>query len=336
MTMSPSVPAPGPLTDVGVVIIGRNEGDRLIACLKSVVGRGAAIIYVDSQSTDGSVAEARALNVHVIELDLTTPFTAARARNAGFAALMKRNPDISFVQFVDGDCSVVDDWLAAGRAYLHANAGVAAVFGRRRERFPHASIFNQLCDEEWATEPGDAKYCGGDVMFRASALQAVGGYRDGLIAGEEPELCVRLRQQGHRIVCLPLEMTRHDAAMTSVGQWWRRCLRSGHSFAEGAWLHGAPPERHWVRETQRIWLWGFVLPLAIVVTALFSRWLAVAIASLYVIQFARLYMRKRQSSAIPVASAFFQVAGNIPEAQGQLRFHTKRLTKRRSTIIEYK
>jgi glycosyltransferase involved in cell wall biosynthesis len=44
------------LNDVAVVAIGRNEGDRLKACLRSVVDVAALVVYVDSGSTDDSVA----------------------------------------------------------------------------------------------------------------------------------------------------------------------------------------------------------------------------------------------------------------------------------------
>ena len=102
----------------------------------------------------------------------------------------------------------------------------------------------------------EARAFGGDVMIRAAALENVGGYRDDLIAGEEPELCIRLRAAGWRIWRLPYEMTSHDAAMTRFSQWWRRAMRAGYAFAQGAHLHGASPERHWVWESRRAWLWA--------------------------------------------------------------------------------
>lgn len=224
---------------IGVVVIGRNEGKRLERCLDSVRRTDAAIVYVDSGSTDGSPSMARGKGADVVDLDLSRPFTAARARNEGFRRLVASRPDIEFVQFVDGDCEVVSGWLEAARTFLVAHETYAVVCGRRRERFPDRSVYNRMCDEEWDTPVGDAQACGGDAMMRVVALAAVNGYRDGLIAGEEPELCVRLRQSGWRIHRLDQEMTLHDAAMTRFSQWWRRTLRSGHAYAEGAWIHGA-------------------------------------------------------------------------------------------------
>ena len=129
-------------------------------------------------------------------------------------------------------------------------------------RYPEASIYNRLIDAEWDTPVGRARACGGDALMRVAALQEVGGFDPDLIAGEEPELCVRLRAKGWEIWRLDAEMTLHDAAMTRFGQWWQRTRRGGYAFAEGAALHGAAPERHCVPNLRRLILWGMVLPLA--------------------------------------------------------------------------
>jgi hypothetical protein len=173
-------------------------------------------------------------------------------------------------------------------------------------------------------------------MLRAAAFEAVGGYRATMIAGEEPELCVRLRQRGWKLVCLPRPMTIHDAAITRFSQWWRRATRSGHAYAEGAHLHGAPPERHWVRETRRIWFWGLGIPVVTVAaTAIFGP-IGIGVLLVYVAQIARLFCRRRGESKIPFVSSVLLVLGNFPEAIGQLRFHTNRLRGRMERVIEYK
>ncbi|MCE9606893.1 MAG: glycosyltransferase [Planctomycetia bacterium] len=213
---------------IGVVAIGRNEGERLRTCLRSLVGRAGAVVYVDSGSTDGSVALARSLGAEVVELDLALPFTAARARNAGFERLRQVLPAVEFVQFVDGDCEVRSGWLADAIAAFEGQPRWAVVCGRRRERRPEASVFNRLCDIEWDTPVGEASACGGDALMRVVAFVEVGGFDDSLIAGEEPEMCVRMRRHGWTIHRLAAEMTWHDAAMTRLGQWWKRTVRAGH------------------------------------------------------------------------------------------------------------
>src|SRR5689334_10304692 len=100
------------MNHIGIVVIGRNEGERLRLCLSAVCGRNLTAVYVDSNSTDDSSELARTLGAEVVELDLSQPFTAARARNAGFAQLEEIDADVRFIQFVDGDCELVDGWLA--------------------------------------------------------------------------------------------------------------------------------------------------------------------------------------------------------------------------------
>lgn len=323
---------------LAVVAIGRNEGARLQACLASALAAGLAqvVVYVDSGSSDGSVAMAQALGCSVVNLDLRTPFTAARARNEGFARALQLQPGLTHVQFVDGDCELVGGWLQAAMAFLQANAVVAAVCGRRRERFPQRSIYNQLCDTEWNTPVGAALSCGGDVLMRVQAFQAAGGYRNSLIAGEEPELCVRLRAAGWHIWRLDHDMTLHDAAILRFGQWWNRSKRSGYAFAEGAALHGAQPERHWVRESRSVWLWGAALPLAIVLLALAASPWALALLAAYPLQVARLWQNLRPAVPAPAWYATFLVLGKLPEVQGQLKYVWDRVRGHSSGLIEYK
>ncbi|HWH80910.1 MAG TPA: glycosyltransferase [Burkholderiaceae bacterium] len=321
---------------LGAVVIGRNEGERLRRCLESVRTSVPLVVYVDSGSSDGSAELAASLGAVVHALDMRRPFTAARARNEGVQRLAALAPTLEYIQFVDGDCEVAASWIGAAQAFLDAHADVAAVCGRRRERHPERSIYNRLCDIEWDTPIGAAKACGGDVLMRAEALRQATGYRDELIAGEEPELCVRLRAKGWRIWRLDAEMTLHDAAMTRFGQWWRRCQRAGFAYAEGVRLHGAPPERHWVRESRRAWLWGAILPIAIALLAALAGPIAWVLLAIYPAQVARLALRSPRDAAARWARAFFLVAGKFPEAQGQLKAWLSHVRQRRAALIEYK
>lgn len=316
---------------VGLVAIGRNEGERLRACLSSAVGQLRHVVYVDSGSTDGSAQMAQAMGVHVIQLDMSVAFTAARARNVGWRALLDLAPNLAFVQFVDGDCVVVDGWLDQAHAFLRDNARHAVVCGRRRERFPERSVYNRLCDMEWNTPVGDAKSCGGDALMRVAALQEAGGYREDLIAGEEPELCVRLRKAGWRVHRLDAEMTLHDAAMFRFSQWWTRSKRAGHAFAEGAWLHGSSSERHWVAQTLRAMVWGVFVPCGTLLLAALCSPHFLALLVLYPVQVVRL-------SRLPGGwtRACFLVLGKFAEASGALHFYASHLKGRRGRLIEYK
>jgi GT2 family glycosyltransferase len=322
--------APAPAPRIGAVAIGRNEGARLLRCLEAL--RGAVdgpVIYVDSGSTDGSVAAARRLGAEVVELPPGTPFTAARARNAGLAALREGGAAPPYVQFVDGDCELVEGWIPLAAAFLDARGDVAAVCGRRRERHPEASLWNRLSDREWDTPPGEARATGGDALMRNEALEAVGGFDPRLIAGEEPELCVRLRAKGWRVWRLDAEMTLHDAAMTRASQWWRRTARAGYAFAEGAAMHGRPPERHNVDRLRRALLWGLALPLAALLGAALTPW-ALGLGLLYPLQILRLAPREGAARAAALT------LGKLAEAQGALTYALRRLRGARGELIEYK
>lgn len=323
--LSATSPAHLPVT---AIAIGRNEGARLRDCLGALTAQLSRVVYVDSGSTDESATYARSLGVLVVDLDMTQPFTAARARNAGLAAISGAPSE--FVQFIDGDCVLQPDWLVQALEALAGDPTLAVVAGRRRERFPERSVYNRLCDEEWDTPVGEAKAVGGDMLARHAAITSVGGFDDRLIAGEEPEMCVRLRAAGWRIRRLPAEMTLHDADMRRFGQWWRRSKRAGHAFAEGAALHGAPPERHWVAETRRALIWGLGLPVAAVLGTLLLHPAALLLLAAYPLQFLRLTRR------MGARRAAFSLLGKFPEAAGAVAFHLNRLRHRRAGLIEYK
>jgi len=319
----------------GAVVIGRNEGERLRRCLKSL-SAAAAAVYVDSGSTDGSAQWARDQGVEMIDLDTTLPFTAARARNAGFRRLREVAPDHAYVQFVDADCELIETWPERAIGFLESHPDIAALAGRLRERYPERSVYNWLCDRDWEKRAGQANACGGNVMMRATAVENVGGFRDDLIAGEEPELCVRLRAAGWRIWQLDDEMALHDAAMTRFSQWWRRALRGGYAFAQGAHLHGALPERYRIWEARRAWLWGIWLPLICLATGLaFGPW-GWAAWLIYPLQVLRQTARNTGPLGDRATLAVFQVLARFPEGLGQIKFMRDRLLGRQAYLIEYK
>jgi GT2 family glycosyltransferase len=327
-------PARPAAAKVGAVVIGRNEGHRLEACLASLRGRVDRTVYVDSGSTDGSVAAARRLGAEVVELDGGRPFTAARARNAGLAALVAggRPP---YVQFLDGDCAVDAGWIGVASRFLDDHPDAAVVCGRRRERFPEASVYNRLCDWEWDTPVGPAKACGGDALMRADALASVGGYRENVIAAEDDELCIRLRQAGWEVWRIDAEMTSHDAAIHRFGQWWRRSVRAGHGFAQV----GARHPRYFVPERRRAWIWGAILPALGMVGAIVAPWIAVGIAGLYGMSFARMGVRlARKGMPLPdsVRGAGLVTLSKVCNLQGMLTYRLRRALGRAERIIEYK
>jgi GT2 family glycosyltransferase len=325
------------MTTFGIVAIGRNEGDRLKRCLESVRGLAKGLVYVDSGSTDDSLVIAKSCAATVLELDLRTPFTAARARNEGFQRLMQLQPDLDYVFFVDGDCEVVSGWLEKARQFLDQHEDVAVVAGLRRERFPEKSIYNLLIDIEWREYPfGDVRICGGDALIRVTALEQVKGYRADLICGEEPEMCFRLRQAGWRIWRMHDPMALHDAAMYRFGQWWTRAVRGGYASALGASIHGASSERHWILESSRPWLWALGIPLVTFVLVAAWGWWGLLLLAIYPLQVARLARRSRQSARENWWRGAALVVGKFPEVVGQFKFISDRIRGARTGLIEYK
>jgi GT2 family glycosyltransferase len=324
------------MSQLGVVVIGRNEGERLVRCLESMRALVGRIVYVDSGSTDASVEMSRARGVEVVALDMSVPFTAARARNAGLHRLTEVAPGVERVQFVDGDCEVIEGWLAAANAFLDHHADVACVCGRLRERFPERSVYNRLCDFEWDRDVGQTDACGGIAMMRISVLVEVGGFREDMVAGEEPELCQRIRGKGWKVWRLPDEMAWHDAAMLHFGQWWMRSKRAGFSYAQRIWLLRSTTESNLARQAMRTWLWAAAIPLLILLSVLvFGLW-ALSLLLVYPLQVVRLARAMQQPWRIRLERAFFLMLGKFPELLGQIQFWLGRTKRRGAASFDYK
>lgn len=318
------------------VVIGRNEGERLRRCLHSLAGQVARVVYVDSDSSDGSAGLARELGAQVVELAACQPLTPGRARRAGLTAVLAQAPDTPFVQFVDGDCELEAGWVAAAASHLERQPGVAAVCGQLRERRPEASLMTRLLQLEWQGPPGEVGACGGNALYRVEALTAVGSFRGELVGGEEPELCHRLRKAGWRIAKLERPMALHDASHLGASAWLRRSVRAGRAYAHCAWLHGRSARPLWRRELRSLWVWGALLPglgMAGALT-LHPAWLALFAA--YPVLVIRVYARLRARSW-PKRDALLYALGCVlakfPQALGALRFHVGHRSARGSEAV---
>jgi GT2 family glycosyltransferase len=331
--------SPGSAQNVAIVVIGRNEGERLKSCLRSATGVARTVVYVDSGSVDGSADYARSAGCSVVELDAALPFTAARARNAGYACVVKQEPDVAYVQFVDGDCDLVEGWLERGAAAFDDRPDVGIVCGHVREIHPEASVYNKLCDLEWEQTPGEIRTSGGRFMIRREVFSAAGGFRADVIAAEDDEFCVRVRGLGWKILMVDAEMARHDAAMTRFSEWWRRSRRTGHAYAQVAALHGKGEERYFVRDCRRVWFWGLALPVISLGLAAFTRGWSLFLLGAYALLFARIYLRGRKriwTVGVALSYAFFTVLAKFPELMGMLAYHWRQLSGHAPKIIEYK
>jgi len=320
---------------IAAVVIGRNEGQRLITCLESLIDCVEHIIYVDSGSSDNSIQDAEKRGVICLPLDMSLPFTAARARNEGANYLIQKHPNLDVIQFIDGDCELRYDWVGKARQFLVENPKYAVVCGRRRERFPDNTIYNGLCDIEWNTPVGDAMACGGDALIRVDAYKQVNGYRDGLIAGEEPEMCFRLRQYGWKVYRLDAEMTLHDAAITKFSQWWNRAKRAGYAYASSFFLHGQSIEKFKQKEVFSIVFWAGLIPVLIILLTFINSY-SLLLLLIYIFQLAKIIFINKRINKIHFIYSISLILSKFPQFLGVIKFIINKLKGNKEYLIEYK
>ena len=302
-----------------------------IKCLSKLV------IYVDSGSTDKSVELAISMSVDVIELDMSIPFSAARARNAGFKRLKELQDDIDYVQFIDGDCEISRDWGEIASQFLDTHDNVAVVAGRLNERFPEHSIYNRLADLEWNyCDPGEINAVGGIFLVRLTVFADVGGFNETVSAGEEPELCYRIKQQRWKIIRIDHDMAQHDLAMSYFTQWWKRQVRGGYGGLDIARRFGLDKFKKncW---RSRFWLmWPFLILVGMKLGGIL---VATLIAILWPIQFSRIAFRLSSSgktTRIALAYAWFTMISFWPQSIGQIYYMIDRIRGRKQRLIEYR
>jgi glycosyltransferase involved in cell wall biosynthesis len=326
---------------IGIVIIGRNEASRLPACFDSVRAIRCPVVYVDSGSTDASVSIARSAGLQVLQLDPARPFSAARARNEGVAALLVSHPAVDLVQFLDGDCTLLPGWIDAATAAMRDNPDCAAVLGHTSERRADASFYNRLCAIEWRSSVGNLKdygQLGGISMMRVDVFRKLGGFRVDVIAGEDSELGVRMALAGHRVLKLDSNMAIHDADMTRFSQWWRRAVRAGHAIGQRSDLNGRTAIRDCVHERNSTVFWGIVLPITAVLAALStSGWSLLLLLSYPALALKIARQRRAMGDGMRDAYLYatFTVIGKFANALGLSKFALSKL-HRRYEIIEYK
>jgi glycosyltransferase involved in cell wall biosynthesis len=318
------------MSHIAVVVIGRNEAKKLGRCLSSVAGQGAQVIFVDSGSEDGSAALALSMGVEVVVLDRSTPFTVARARNAGLAQAIQLDRAVEYVQFVDADSELTPTWLARAADALTAHQDVAVVFGRVRERDPGLSVYARLYEIDFDLHFGQSNVCGGMGMMRVRALQDAGGFNTDMRGFEDFELSSRVRRAGWRVVRLNAEMALHETGMVTARHWWRRQIRTGYVRGQEVVLPATLAERSSARENLSIWFWALAVPSLSVALASITRGASLLLLIAYVVLFARIYRRHR-SSLTAADSALYAatcVLGKFPQVLGLARFHLERLIRR--------
>lgn len=327
---------------LSIVVIGRNEGSRLERCLESIGAMRSPgpteLIYVDSNSCDGSADIAAAAGAKVIVLSSSHP-TAAAGRNAGW-----RNAHAPLILFLDGD-TILDSNFVVESLSEFRDPRVSIVFGNRRETNSRGSLYNRVLDLDWISpHMGESEHCGGDALVRADVLEEVGGYDDRLIAGEEPDMCRRIRGRGYLIVHVNRPMTGHDLAITSVKQYWRRAVRSGYAYAEIAHRYRHTSLPFWRRESRlNLFHSAFLMVVGIagVASALathFSALLAIPglIIAVLAMRTAVRFQWKSDHWSTLLWYGLHSHVQHIPISIGQIQFWRDQWSGRIPALIEYK
>jgi GT2 family glycosyltransferase len=329
---------------VSVVVIGRNEGARLERCLAAVAamardGFETETIYVDSGSSDGSVALAERMGATTVALNAARP-TAAMGRNAGW-----RIARGSIVLFLDGD-TVLHLRFVADSLGEFTQPEVAVVWGHRREMFPQATIYNRVLDLDWIYAPGWTLFCGGDALFRRAVLETTGGFDETLIAGEEPELCRRILGLGFRILHVDRAMTGHDLGITRFSQYWRRAARAGHAYAEVSERFRGTAQPFWLEDAKRNRRRALAL-IAILMLGVAGGaidrtgfpWPPLMFEGALAVLFLRTAWKARWKSSDRAAVLMYGVHSHlqqIPIFLGQMEFFWNRWRGKRAGLVEYK
>lgn len=327
------------MNQLGIVVIGRNEGDRLERCLQSIASLKIPILYVDSASTDRSPEKALLMGIPVWKLDVSIPPNAARARNTGFQHLIKSNPDLTVIQFLDGDSRLEQGWLEAGMDELHKHKEAGIVCGAIHEFGSSHSMYRTLCEIEWTKPTGEIDTTGGIFMIRTSAFEEVHGFDPKLIAAEDDDLCLRIRRKGWKILKIDRPMALHETSVKKFSGWWRRTVRCGYAYAQGFEKHGRENERHFVHQTFSAVLWGLLLPFIAFALIPWTKGWSLLLLLGYFVLLTKIFLYSRGQNRTMKESFFyaaFCTIAKVPQCIGILKFCWDKINGKLPKIIEFK
>jgi glycosyltransferase involved in cell wall biosynthesis len=183
---------------------------------------GIELIYVDNGSTDGSreflqSLESKGLKTHVMEGG-----TIAGMRNWG-----ARQSRGTYLSFIDSDCSVPENYFEEAIDVLRSTGAAATGCEIHIPEQPH------WLEAAWH----DLHYFGrdrfvpylnsGNFFVSRSAFQAVGGFREDMVTGEDAEIGQRLVLAGHRIFASPRVKAIHLGNPKSIREFYRRNVWHG-------------------------------------------------------------------------------------------------------------
>jgi glycosyltransferase involved in cell wall biosynthesis len=168
------------------------------------------LIVVNDGSNDNTAAFLeQARMAGLIDQVITHPASRgpAAARNAGW-----RSTKAPFIAFTDDDCEVDDTWLhRLVEAMSTAPSEIAGIGGRVEAA--NGGLVSRYMTLHRILEPPEslAYLVTANVIFRRSALEAVSGFDESVRApgGEDPGLCMSLKDQGYRFGFEKRALVRH-------------------------------------------------------------------------------------------------------------------------------
>lgn len=195
---------------ISVVVVARNEEQRIGACIASLAAQDLAefeVILVDDGSTDATVSLARETlpGLHVIS---SPTRSISRNRDIGWRAARG-----DLIAFLDADCIAPRHWLSTLARAAEAT-GAAAVGGGNvppEETSPHYDALRLMLDTfvgSRGSVQGKVPMTGAfvrhlpglNVMFRREALERVGGYDPRFARmAEDEDLSIRLTDLGWKL-----------------------------------------------------------------------------------------------------------------------------------------
>jgi glycosyltransferase involved in cell wall biosynthesis len=200
----------GAVPSLSIVLIACNQAWNVPRLIRSALEASRfvparQVVLVDSASTDATAALAARHPIGVIRIHGDgAPLTPAAGRYVGTT-----HTSGELILFLDGDMELVPGWLEAAFAALREDPSAAAVTGELIDRTPEEDGPPPAATEGRRATATPVAHAGGAALYRRAVLEEVGTFDPWLHAEEEPELCLRIRRRGHRVIRLDLPIAVH-------------------------------------------------------------------------------------------------------------------------------
>jgi len=210
-----------------VIVIARNEESNIGKCLESVTiafdERQYELIFVDSASTDRTIAIASNYDIRLIQLSPAGPLRPSVGRHIGLQYAQGKN-----ILFLDGDMTLDPNWVPLAENALASDDRLAGVAGEMVHLLPNEHDNDKVFSQSYPdSDYRAADHLAGSSAYRQDPLRIIGGFNPFLYSCEEAELGARLRKAGYRLVRLRAPMTMHapEFSKETIDELFRRRRR---------------------------------------------------------------------------------------------------------------